>query len=163
MPSFDVVSEVNMQELDNVVNNVKKEVETRYDFRGSETTVNFDKGDKKIRLVTSDEMKMRAIQEMLQGHCVRRKVDPKFLEFKDIEPTSKGMVKREIAIREGIAKDIASKLVKAVKESKLKVQTAIQDDQLRVTGKKIDDLQEVIQILRDADCGIPLDFVNMRS
>lgn len=163
MPSFDVVSKVDLQEVDNVVNNVKKEVETRYDFRGSNTELNFDKGATNISIVSSDDMKMRAIQEMLLANCVRRKVDPKFLEFEKIEPTSKGMVKRTVAVRDGISKEIAQKIVKKIKASKLKVQAAIQDDQVRVTAKKIDDLQSVIQLLREDDCGVPLQYVNMRS
>ncbi|MFV0421399.1 YajQ family cyclic di-GMP-binding protein [Oleidesulfovibrio sp.] len=163
MPSFDVVSKVDLQEVDNVVNNVKKEVDTRYDFRGSNTELNFDKGATNISIVSSDDMKMRAIQEMLLANCVRRKVDPKFLDFEKIEPTSKGMVKRVVAVRDGISKEIAQKIVKKIKASKLKVQAAIQDEQVRVTGKKIDDLQSVIQLLREDDCGVPLQFINMRS
>jgi hypothetical protein len=163
MPSFDVVNKVEMQELDNAVNNVKKEVETRYDFRNTVTEIDLHRGDKRIHLVAGDEMKMRALQDMLQAHCIRRKVDPKCLEFKDIEPTSKGQVKRDVVIQEGIAKDVAQKIVKKIKDSKLKVQAAIQDDQVRVTGKKIDDLQEVIQLLRGEELGVPLQFVNMKA
>ncbi|ABB39276.1 protein of unknown function DUF520 [Oleidesulfovibrio alaskensis G20] len=163
MPSFDVVSKVDLQEVDNVVNNVKKEVDTRYDFRGSNTELSFDKGGASISILASDDMKMRAVQEMLLANCVRRKVDPKFLDFGKVEAASKGMVKRSVAVKDGISKETAQKIVKKIKASKLKVQAAIQDDQVRVTGKKIDDLQDVIQLLRDDDFGVPLQFINMRS
>lgn len=163
MPSFDVVNQVEMQELDNAVNNVKKEVDTRYDFRGTTTEISLDKGNKRLTIVAADEMKMKAVAEMLQSHCVRRKVDPKCLEFKDIEGTSKGSVKRDVTIQEGISKDLAKKMVKDIKAMKLKVQPAIQDDQLRITGKKLDELQDVIAFLRDKEYGIPLQFVNMKK
>ncbi|MFI3271749.1 MAG: YajQ family cyclic di-GMP-binding protein [Pseudomonadota bacterium] len=163
MPSFDVVNEIDMQEMDNAVNNVKKEVETRYDFRNSTTEIDLHKGDKRVNIVAGDEMKMRALQDMLHAHCVRRKVDPRCLEFLEIEPTSRGAVKRGIKINEGISKDIAKKIVTAIKASKIKVQAAIQDEQVRVTGKKIDDLQAVMALLREGDYAIPLQFVNMKS
>ncbi len=163
MPSFDVVNKIDAQELDNAVNNVKKEVETRFDFRGSNTEITLDKGTKRVSIVTADEMKIRAVAEMLQAHCIKRKIDPKVLDFKDIEPTSKGAVKREVHVMEGISKEQAQKVVKQIKASKLKVQAAIQDDQVRVTGKKIDDLQEVIALLKSGDYDVPFQFVNMKS
>ncbi|AAS96457.1 YajQ family cyclic di-GMP-binding protein [Nitratidesulfovibrio vulgaris] len=163
MPSFDVVNKIELQELDNAVNNVKKEIETRYDFRNTTTEIDLHKGDLRITVVAADEMKMRALEEMLHAHCVRRKIDPRCLEFKEIEATSRGAVKREVQVKEGIAKDVAQKIVKAIKDSKLKVQGAIQDQQVRVTGKKIDDLQDVIALLREGDFGIPLQFVNMKN
>lgn len=163
MPSFDVVNKIEMQELDNAVNNVKKEVETRYDFRNTTTEIDLHKGDKRISIVAGDEMKMRALQDMLQAHCVRRKLDPRCLEFLPIEPTSRGAVKRDISIKEGISKDTAQKIVKMIKASKIKVQAAIQDDQVRVTGKKIDDLQAVITLLRESEFDVPLQFVNMKN
>lgn len=163
MPSFDVVNKIDMQELDNAVNNVKKEVETRYDFRNSTTEIELHKGDQRVTIVAGDDMKMRALQEMLQAHCIRRKIDSRCLEFMPVEPTSRGAVKRDVKVKEGISKEVAQKIVKAIKESKLKVQGAIQDEQVRVTGKKIDDLQAVMNMLREADYGIPLQFVNMKS
>lgn len=163
MPSFDVVNKVDLQEVDNAVNNVKKEVETRYDFRGTTTEISLDKGNKRLSILAADELKMKAVAEMLKTHFLRRKVDPQVLEFKDPEPTSKGALKREVIFKEGIEKDLAKKMVKDIKASKLKVQTQIQDDQLRVTGKKLDDLQSVIAMLRDGNYGIPLQFVNMKS
>jgi len=163
MPSFDIVSQVDLQELDNAVNNVRKEVETRYDFRNVATVVELNKKDKRISLLTGDEMKIKALREMLAANCAKRKVDPKFLEWGKVEPTAKGQVKSEVKINEGISKDMARKIVKLIKDSRLKVQAAIQDEQVRVTGKKIDDLQEVIQMLKTANLEQPLQYVNMKS
>jgi len=163
MPSFDVVNKVDLQEVDNAVNNVRKEVETRYDFRGTTTELSLDKGNKRLSILAGDELKMKAVEEMLKTHFLRRKVDPQILEFKDPEPTSKGALKRDVVFKEGIEKDLAKKMVKEIKASKLKVQARIQDDQLRVTGKKLDDLQAVMAMLREGEYGIPLQFVNMKS
>ncbi|MCL4540090.1 MAG: YajQ family cyclic di-GMP-binding protein [Bacteroidetes bacterium] len=163
MPSFDIVNRVDLQEVDNAINNTKKEIATRYDFRGSVAEVNLDKKEKKIHVVAEHEMRMDAVMDMLMTHLIRRKVDPKVLKAKAVEPTSQGHVKREIGIQEGIETEIAKKIVKLIKDQKLKVQAAIQDEQVRVTGKKIDDLQEVIKMLKDEDFGVPLQFVNMKS
>lgn len=163
MSSFDIVSEVDLQEVDNAVNNVRKEVETRYDFRGTITEIEFNRKTKNISLVTGDEMKIRAVREMLVAHFVRRKVDPKALEFGEPEKTSRGQLKQDIKLHDGIDKDAARKLVKIIKESKLKVQAAIQDEQVRVTGKQIDDLQAVIALLRESAFELPLQFVNMKK
>ncbi|BBD09853.1 YajQ family cyclic di-GMP-binding protein [Desulfovibrio ferrophilus] len=164
MPSFDIVSQVDMQEVDNAVNNVLKEVQTRYDFRGITTELTLNRKDKVLNLHTGDEMKIRAVREMLISHCMRRKVDPKVLEFGQEEPTSGGTLKQQIKIREGIDKDNAKKIVKLIKDQKLKkIQAAIQDEQVRVTGKQLDDLQTVIQMLNSKDLELPLQFVNMKN
>ncbi|MCL4509959.1 MAG: YajQ family cyclic di-GMP-binding protein [Bacteroidetes bacterium] len=163
MPSFDIVNRVEMQEIDNAINNTKKEIATRYDFRGSATEVNFDRKEKVIHVVTEHEMKMESVMDMLLTNLIKRKVDPKSVKAKEMEPTSHGMVKRDITIQEGIETEIAKKIVKLIKDQKLKVQAAIQEEQVRVTGKKIDDLQEVIKMLRTQDLGIPLQFINMKS
>lgn len=163
MPSFDIVNEIDLQEVDNAVNNVRKEVETRYDFKGVITEMDFNRKTKVLSLVTGDEMKIRAIREMLISHFVRRKVDPKSLEFGEPENTSRGQLKQEIKLHDGIDKDAARKLVKLIKDSKLKVQAAIQDEQVRVSGKKIDDLQEVMALLRESQFELPLQFVNMKK
>ena len=162
MPSFDIVSRVDLQEVDNAVNITQKAILSRYDFRGSKTEMALDKKEKKIWVTTEDEMKMRAVQETLIENLVRRKVDRKYLEPKPDRMASQGMIQREIAIKEGIDSDTARSIVKMIKEKKLKVQAAIQENQVRVTGKKIDDLQEVIQLLRGAGLPIPLQFVNMQ-
>ncbi|MCL4216249.1 MAG: YajQ family cyclic di-GMP-binding protein [Candidatus Hydrogenedentes bacterium] len=163
MPTFDIVNKVDLQEVDNAINNTKKVIETRYDFRGSNTELSLDKKEKRVRIVTEDTMKLQGIHEMLAANLVKRKISPKVLDYKEAEPGSRNNVKQEAQIQEGIAQDIAKKIVKLIKDQKLKVQAQIQDDQLRVTGKKIDDLQEVIKILREKDFGIPLQYVNMKS
>ncbi len=162
MPSFDIVNQTDMQEVDNAVNNVIKEIATRYDFRGTTTQVDFNRKEGRIHILTGDEMKLRAIRDMLISHFTRRKLDAKALDFKEHEPTSKGQLKQEVTIRQGIDKDTSRDLVKLIKGSKLKVQAAIQDDQVRVTGKKIDDLQAVIGLVKESDIDIPLQFVNMK-
>lgn len=163
MPSFDIVNRVDLQEVDNAINNTKKEIATRYDFRGSPAEVNLDKKEKVIRVVAEHEMRMDAVMDMLMTHLIRRKVDPKVLQPKAVEPTSQGHVKREVPIQEGIDTETARKIVKLIKDMKLKVQAAIQDEQVRVSGKKIDDLQEVIKMLRGQDVGVPLQFINMKN
>lgn len=163
MPSFDIVSRVDLQEMDNAVNNVKKELDTRYDFRGVHTEIVLNRKDKQISVTTGDEMKYRAVRELLITHCVRRKVDPKALEFGEPEPAAKTQVRGVVKIKEGVEKTVAQRIVKLVKDLKLKVQTQIQDEQVRVTGKKIDDLQAVIKVVEAEDFGIPLQYVNMKS
>lgn len=163
MPSFDIVSQVDLQEVDNAVNNVLKEVDTRYDFRGVNTELSLNKKTNVISLVTGDDMKIKAVRDMMITHFTRRKVDPRVLDFGKVEPTSNGHLKQEIKLREGIDKDTAKKIVKMIKNSKIKVQAAIQDEQVRVTGKKLDDLQEVIALVRDCDLDMPFQFVNMKK
>jgi len=161
MASFDIVNRIDFQEVDNAVNITKRAILTRYDFRGSKTEISLDKKEKTVHLVTEDEMKMKAIQGELLGNLVKRKIDTKCLDAKEIKMASQGMVQRELAFKDGVDADIARKIVKLIKEQKLRVQAAIQDRQVRVTGKKIDDLQTIIQMLRGANLDIPLQFVNM--
>jgi uncharacterized protein YajQ (UPF0234 family) len=162
VPSFDIVNRVDLQEVDNAVNITKKAILSRYDFRNSKTDITIDKKDKKIRVTTEDEMKLRAVQDTLIENLVKRKVDRKCLEPKPAEAAAHGMMQRDIAIKEGIDSDTARSIVKMIKDRKLKVQAAIQENQVRVTGKKIDDLQEVIQLLRGGAIAIPLQFINMQ-
>jgi uncharacterized protein YajQ (UPF0234 family) len=162
MPSFDIVSRIDLQEVDNAVNSSKKAILARYDFRGSKTEISLDKKDKKIHVTTEDDMKMRAVQDTLIENLVRRRVDTRCLEPKANEMAAQGRLKREIAIKEGVDADNARNIVKMIKDKKLKVQAAIQDQQVRVTGKSVDDLQSVIQMLRSANLPIPLQFVNMQ-
>ena len=163
MPSFDIVSKVEMHELDNAVNNTRKEISTRYDFRNSKTQVTVDKKEKIIHVVTDDKMKMEAVREMLLSNAAKRKLDLKSFKFEDPQPTSDAALKRDVKIREGIDKDTAKGIVKTIKGTKLKVQASIQGDEVRVSGKKIDDLQAVISMLNEADIDIPLQYVNMKS
>ena len=162
MASFDIVSRIDLQEVDNAVNISKKAILARYDFRGSKTEITLDKKDKKIHVLTEDDMKMRAVQDTLIENLVKRKVDRRYLESKANEMAAQGMIKREIVIKEGVDSDQARNIVKMIKDKKLKVQAAVQDQQVRVTGKSIDDLQSVIQMLRAANLPIPLQFVNMQ-
>ncbi len=162
MLSFDIVNEINAQEVDNAVNNTLKEVSTRYDFRGLHTEVEFHKKENRIHIVAAEKMKMEAVKDMLIKHFIKRKLEPKALEFGDLEGTSQGHVKTDVIIKEGIDRETAKKIVKEIKNLKLKVQPAIQDDQVRVTGKKIDELQEVIQHLKGKRFDVPLQFVNMK-
>lgn len=163
MPSFDIVSQIDLQEVDNAVNNAKKELQNRYDFRGSKTEINFDKKEKIIHLLTEDSMKMEAVREILLGKAVKRGLDTRALKFEDNKEAGLGMVKRDIKIQEGVDRDTAQKVVKLIKGSKLKVQAAIQEDQVRVSGKSIDDLQEVIKLVKAANYDLPFQFVNMKS
>jgi len=163
MPSVDVVSKVDLQALDNAINNVKREISTRFDFKNVKSEITFDRKAKYIHIVTGDDWKVKAVTEMLIGQCTRLKVDPKCLDFREIEPTSHGTAKTDILIKEGIPKETGQKIVKLIKGLKLKVQPALQDDQVRITGKKIDDLQEIMRLLREQDYNIPLQFVNMKS
>lgn len=163
MPSVDVVSKVDLQALGNVINNVKREISTRFDFKNVKSEITFDRKAKCIHIVTGDDWKVKAVTEMLIGQCTRLKVDPKCLDLKEIEPTSHGTVKVDILIKEGIPKETSQKIVKLIKSLKIKVQPAIQNDQVRLTGKKIDDLQEIMRLLREQNYNIPLQFVNMKS
>jgi len=163
MPSFDIVNKIDMQEMDNAVNMTRKTITTRYDFRKSKTEITLNKQDKRIHILTEDEMKMKAVEDDLIGKCVKRKIDAKALDYQEVEPTSKGMIKRDILIREGIDTDTARKIVKMIKGLKLKVQAQIQDQQVRVTGKKIDDLQRIIGMLKESNLEVPLQYVNMKS
>jgi uncharacterized protein YajQ (UPF0234 family) len=162
MASFDIVSRIDLQEVDNAVNITKKTILSRYDFRESKTEITLDKKEKKIRVTTEDDMKMRAVQETLIENLVKRKVDRKCLEPKESQMAAQGMMQREIAIKEGVDSDNARAIVKMIKDKKLKVQAAIQENQVRVTGKSIDDLQGVIQMLRGASLPIPLQYINMQ-
>jgi len=162
MPSVDVVSSVDMQALDNATNNLKREVSTRYDFKNVNTEITLDRKEKCIHIISGDEWKIKAITDMLIRLCVRFKVDPHCLDIQKIEPTSHNTAKVDIKIKEGIPKETCQKIVKLIKSLNLKVQSAIQDDQVRITGNKIDDLQEIMRVLREQEYDIPLQFVNMK-
>ena len=159
--SFDVVSEVDMQEVDNAVNQAKKEIGTRYDFRGSKSEINLE-GDT-IKIIGDDEYKLNAIIDVLKGKMVKRNVAVKNLDFGKIEPAAGATVRQVITIKKGITKENAKEVVKAIKNMKLKVQASIQEDQVRVSGKDKDDLQAVIQMLKQLDVPVELQFVNFRS
>ena len=163
MPSFDVVNQVDMQEISNAVNNARKELAQRWDFKGSNSEIELSAKTNQIILRTEDEMKMQALRELLLSHSVRRKVETECLEFKEVEMAGGKMLRREVEIHQGIDRDIARQIVKDVKDTKIKVQVAIQGEELRVSGKKRDDLQAVISLLKSGEYKIPLQFVNMRD
>ncbi len=163
MPSFDIVNKIDAQEVDNAVNNTTKEVTNRYDFRGLKTEINYDRKENSINLIIADEMKLQAVREMLIRNFIKRKISPKVLNFNPPEGTSQGNLKVFVELKDGISKETAKQITKEIKYLKMKVQPTIQDNQVRVSGKKIDDLQAVIQHLKSKDFGIPLQFVNMKN
>lgn len=163
MPSFDIVNKLDMQEIDNAVNITKKMIATRYDFRKSKSEITLHRKENRLTVLAEDKMKMKAIEDELSANLAKRKIDLKALKYGDIEPAAHDMIRREIKVVEGIDTDTARKIVKLIKGTKKKVQAAIQDQQVRVSGKKIDDLQSVIALLKEQDLGVPLQFVNMRS
>ena len=163
MPSFDIVSEVDLQEVDNAVNQAAKEIGNRFDFRGGNSEVSFDRETKKIKIVADDDMKLRSIHQIVEQKMVKRSIDIRALDYGNEQQASGQQIKQEISLVCGLEKEVAKKITKIIKDSKLKVQAQIQDDQVRVTSKKIDELQNVIQTLKEEEVGLPLQFVNMRS
>jgi len=160
MASFDIVSEINIQEVDNAVNQARKEVEGRYDFKGSAAEIQWDK--KEIILTAEDDYKIEAMGGILQTKIHRRGVDMKAFKFEKAEPAGGKMLRQKITIVQGLDKEIAKEIVKFIKESKLKVQPQIMDDKVRVTAKSIDELQETIEKVRSGGFKVPLQFNNMR-
>ena len=141
MPSFDIVSKTDLNEVDNALNNVSREIDTRYDFKGSNCSI--ERAENTLTIHADDDLKLRQMHELLQGHLTRRNVDAAVLDYKDPVNAAGQSVRQLVAVREGLDKELAKKLVKQIKGSKIKVQVAIQGDELRVTGKKRDDLQAV--------------------
>jgi cyclic-di-GMP-binding protein len=161
--SFDIVSEVNMQEVDNAVTQAKKELDQRFDFKGSNSTIELSKTDKKITLKTENEYRLKTLVDLVQTKCVKRGVSLKALKFEKLETGMiGGSVKQDITIVSGIESDKGKEITKAVKESKLKVQAMIEGEKVRVKATKIDDLQATIALLKPKDFGIDLQFVNFR-
>jgi cyclic-di-GMP-binding protein len=158
--SFDVVSRVDGQELDNALNQTRKEIENRFDFKHSKTSIEFD--GKKITLISDDELKMRNVVDMLQGKAVRRGIDIKAFEFSPVESALSGTVRQVVTLRTGIPKEQSKTILLHIKSLKLKVTAQYQDEQVRVTGKNKDDLQKVIASLRSMEFELPLQFVNYR-
>jgi uncharacterized protein YajQ (UPF0234 family) len=161
--SFDVTSTIDMQEVDNAINQARKEVAQRYDFKGAKATIDLNRTDNTLTLVADDRFKMEALWEILQTRMVRRGVPVKNLKPGEPEPAAGGTVRRVVALQQGIPADAAREIVKFLKDRKLrKVQAAIQGDQLRVTSPSKDELQDVIRLLREQDFGIALQFGNYR-
>ena len=161
MPSFDVVSEVDWQEVRNAVDQANREITNRYDFKGSDARVEQDQ--ERLTVYADEEYKLGQARDILYTRMAKRSVDLDCLVEKEIQATASGKAKQEILIRHGIDPETARKIVKLIKQGKLKVQAAIQGQQVRVSGKKRDDLQTVITMLRDAQLGLPMQYVNFRD
>jgi uncharacterized protein YajQ (UPF0234 family) len=163
MPTFDIVSEVDLQKLDNAVNVAVKEITNRYDFHGSKTKLELDKKTMQIQFETEDEMKVKAIQDVLISRMMKQGLDAACLDFGKSHYASGNMLRKEVKVKKGIDKESAKKIVKVIKDSGLKVQASIMDDQLRVSGKKIDDLQATISAVKAAGLELPLQYTNFRN
>ena len=165
MPSLDIVSEIDMQEVDNAVNQARKEIEQRYDFKGSKSEINLEKEKEKegITVLADDDYKLKAIIDILQSKFIKRGISIKSLDYGKAEAASGSMVRQVIKLKNGIPTEKAKEIIKIIKETKLKVQSQIQEEQVRVTGKNIDDLQEIIALLKGEELDIPLQFENFRQ
>ena len=161
MPSFDVVSSPNIQEIDNAINNTKREVDNRFDFKNTNSSI--ERSDFSITIETTDNTKLSQFNDILKNNIVRRKIDPKFIHVKSTETASGNRVRQFIDILNGISKEDAKKITNLVKTSKSKVQASINGDEVRITGKKRDDLQSMIELLKTSDIKIPLQFQNFRD
>ena len=163
MPSFDIVSKVEPQALDNAVNVTSKEITNRFDFKGSHVVMNLDKKEFVIKIETEDEMKMRQLLDVLVSRAHKQGIAPEAFDLSKEGAQSGKVWKKDVMVKNGLKQEDAKKIVKLIKDSGMKVQASINDDMVRVTGKKIDDLQSVIQLCRSSDLGLPLQYENMRS
>lgn len=161
MPSFDIVSKTNMAEVDNALAGIQREIDQRFDFKGSKCSVERKESD--IAVLADDDMKLKQMQELLRVHMTRRHVDPGFLDFKTAEKAAGNTVRQVVTVRQGVDNDLAKRLVKEIKDAKLKVQASIQGDEVRVSGKKRDDLQEAIALIKGLGIEQPLQFINFRD
>ena len=161
MPSFDIVCETDMQEMDNAVNQTRKEITTRYDFKGGQCSIELT--DDGITVIGDDDYKLSTIAEILRARMTRRNLDARCLEYGEPEDASGGVRRQHIAIKQGISQELAKTIVKNIKQEKMKVQAAIQGDQVRVSGKKRDDLQTAIALIKAMDADRPLKFTNFRD
>lgn len=163
MPSFDIVSKVDAQLLDNAVNVTKKEITNRFDFKNAHVVIDLNKKEYKLNIETDDDMKMRQLLDVLINRAHKQGIAPQAFDTSKESFQSGKIVKQEISVRNGLKQDDAKKIVKLIKDSGLKVQAQIMDDLVRVTGKKIDDLQSVIQLCRSSELDLPLQYENMRN
>ncbi|HPW45954.1 MAG TPA: YajQ family cyclic di-GMP-binding protein [bacterium] len=161
MPSFDVVSQIDMQEVENAINQARKEVGTRYDFRGSKSKIDWDK--KKLELFADDDFKMRSLCDILLEKMLRRGIDARALEFGKVLDGPSALKKCEVLLKQGVPTETAKEITKAIKNSKIKVQAQIQENQVRVSGKKRDDLQLAIELIKGKGFNLPLQFINYRD
>jgi uncharacterized protein YajQ (UPF0234 family) len=163
MPSLDIVSRIDFAELDNAINNTKKAIMNRFDFRNSKYDFTIDKKEKKLHIQAEDDGKQEAIREMFAMAAVKRGLNLKSFEFGECQPGPSGNSKREIKLHDGLDSDLAKKIAKIVKESKIKVQASIQGDEVRLSGKQIDDLRSCMALLNQSNLELPLQYVNMKS
>ena len=161
MPSFDIVSKTDLAEVDNALHGMVREIGQRFDFKGSKCSI--ERKDALLTILADDDLKLKQMQELLKGHITRRKLDAACLEFKDPEKATGNAMRQLVNVKQGIDQTLAKKIVKALKDSKMKVQASIQGDELRVTGKKRDDLQEAIQLVKSLKLDQPLQYVNFRE
>ena len=161
MPSFDVVSKLDMQEIDNSISNSMKEITQRYDFKGSNSKI--ERSEKIITLTTEDELKAKQVLDILNGHIIKRNVDTRSIKLKNSESASGNTIRQTFDLIEGVDQDISKKIISTIKSSKMKVQVKIQGNELRVSGAKRDNLQDAIQIIKDLDLPVPLQYVNFRD
>ena len=162
VPSFDIVNEVDLQEVDNAVTQVQKEISQRFDFRGGKSEITLDKPAKKIKIIADDDMKLRSIHQILETKMAKRSVDLRVLKYGKEEAGSGGVIRQIVDLKAGLDKEDAKVVIKAIKDSQIKVQAQIQDDQVRVTSKSIDDLQSTINYLKGQELSFPVQFINMR-
>lgn len=160
--SFDIVSVINLEEVQNAVNQSMSEIRQRYDFKGSKSEITLEKKDNKVVILADDDVKLKSVIDILQSKLVKRKVSLKALDYGKVEAASGDSVRQSIVIQQGISQDKGKEVAKAIKGMGVKVQSQIMDDQLRVTGKNRDDLQTVIANLKEKDFGIAMDFINYR-
>jgi cyclic-di-GMP-binding protein len=160
--SFDIVSEVNMQEVDNAINQVRKEIAQRYDFKGSKSSIELNQKNKTLTLVSDDDFKLKSVVDILQTKMIKRGIPIKALDYGTVQPAANTTVRQIITLRVGIGKEDAKLVVKMIKDTKLKVQAQIMEDQVRVSGKDKDDLQAIIKLLREAELKFAMQFVNYR-
>ena len=161
MPSFDIVSRTDLQEVDNAIQGAMREISTRYDFKGSNCFIN--RSDETLMIKADDDLKLKQVQEILRGHMAKRKVDAGAFDFAKPEKASGNTMRQKVTIMQGIERDLAQQVVKMIKGAKLKVQVAIQGDELRISGKKRDDLQDAIALIKEVKITQPLQYVNFRD
>ena len=161
MPSFDVISKINYPEFDNALANCLREITNRYDFKG--LNISIERKDKTITTIAPDELKLKQVNELLQVHLIRRKVDPRVMTVKNLEAAAGTTIRQVSELKEGINQENAKKIIADIKKLKLKIQIKIQGEELRVEGKKRDDLQEAISAIEGIDIGLPVEFVNFRD
>lgn len=162
MPSFDIVLKTDLQEVDNAINQAQKELSQRYDFRGSKSKIEWDKKNE-VTLIGDDEYKLKAVVDVLESKFAKRAISLKNLTYSKIEPAFEGTVRQKLTLAQGIPSEKAKEINRLIKDSKLKVSSQLQDEQVRVTGKKRDDLQDVMALVRKTDLGLDFDFQNFRD